>query len=87
MAQHTLSVFQRPVLLHVGSQGAPHHLKRDEVIRDAELLGSGANSPLEEVFAPARHRLPLAFPAPKGGEHQGFRRRIIADVAPRLKPK
>ena len=50
MPQHALRVFQGSMLLHVGSQRPPHHLKGDKPIWDAEFLGDGLNPPFEEVF-------------------------------------
>lgn len=58
MAQDTLSVLERPVRLHVGSQCPAQHLKGDEANRDAEFPGNGANAQFEKVLARTRHRLP-----------------------------
>src|SRR6185437_7477129 len=71
--QHALRVLKRPVLLHVRSQSAAHHLEGNEPIRDAQLPGYWTDAPPEEVLPPARHRLPFPFPPSECGEHQGLR--------------
>ena len=38
------------MLLKVGAQGAPHHLKRDQPPWDVHFLGDGVNPPLQKAL-------------------------------------
>jgi hypothetical protein len=38
------------MLMKVGAQGAPHHLKRDQPPWDLHFLGDGVNPPLEKAL-------------------------------------
>jgi len=62
LAQYALRVLQRAVLLHVGSQSSPHHLKGNETIRDARPFSNWADRPFEEALCPTRNSLTLLLP-------------------------
>src|SRR6202048_750750 len=38
------------MLLKVGAQGSPHHLKRDQLSWDLHFLGDGVNPPLQKAL-------------------------------------
>ena len=67
VAQSPLRVLERPVMLQMRTQRSPHHLKRNEPVRDTKLPGNRPDPPVRKFLPQRGTACPLRLPRPKVG--------------------
>jgi len=72
------------MLLQIGAQSAPHHLKGNEFPRYAKSLCDGVNLPSQKVLCIPWYSFARPRTATKGRKHQGLGRSVFADAPPSL---